>query len=184
MHDYYSQLEPSAIDRYIENANIHIPLIKVPTKSIENLDNLGLPRVTNFILPPMVELNEDALNRAICNFENSENYLEERRDDYRNYNDMIDLRKSLIDTPLPNFIPQYYRESSTGRLFPSNSSSHPSIIPMSKELKALIFSGMNYYIYDIENAHFSIFSGLCKRYGLECPSVNYYLAHKSQCRNE
>jgi len=95
---------------------------------------------------------------------------------------MIDLSFSLNNTLKPNSIPQIYREGSNGRLCPANASSFPSIIPMSKEVKALIFSGHENYDYDISNCHFAIFKGLCMKYGLKCPSVDYYLAHKSECR--
>ncbi len=53
---------------------------------------------------------------------------------------------------------------------------------MSKELKSLIFSGQGLVDVDISNAHLSIFSGLCKKYKIECPNIEYYLENKDELR--
>ena len=182
MHEYYSSTAPIPLLKYLDKGDLFIPLFEIPTSAIEELDKLGKPRVTNFIIPAMVELNYDALSQAINNFEKSPLFDETRRDDYRNYNDMIDLRFSLNNTLVSNFIPQNYREGTSGRLCPHNASTYPSIIPMSKEVKALIFSGKELYDYDVSNCHFAIFIGLCKRYGIECPCINDYMKYKKEYR--
>ena len=95
---------------------------------------------------------------------------------------MTDLKKSLNNTLLPNSLPVCYSESSAGRLGPAYGTNFPSVITMSQELKSLLFSGHELFDYDISNAHLSIFTGLCKRYGMECPNIQHYLENKVECR--
>jgi len=65
MHSYYTNPEPTQLLRYFEKANIHARLTEIPQNAIEDLDNLGRPKVTSFSLPSMVELNSKVLNQAI-----------------------------------------------------------------------------------------------------------------------
>ena len=130
----------------------------------------------------MLTLNADALDKAINDFQSSAHYDETKRARYKNLNNMIDLKKSLNNTLCPNSIPVCYAESSSGRLSPSYGTSFPSVITMSKELKSLIFSGQGLVDVDISNAHLSIFSGLSKKYKIECPNIEYYLENKDELR--
>jgi hypothetical protein len=130
----------------------------------------------------MIKINANALDSALNDFMNSVDYNEAKRARYKNLNKMIDLKKCLNNTLLPNSLPVFYAESSSGRLCPSSGTNFPSPITMSQELKALIFSGQELIDVDISNAHLSIYSGLCKRYGLECPNIEHYLENKVELR--
>jgi hypothetical protein len=130
----------------------------------------------------MLKINTYALDNAINNFMNSVDYDEKKRSRYKNLNRMTDLKKCLNNTLIPSSLPVCYSESVSGRLGPAYGTNFPSPITMSKELKALIFSGQGLVDVDISNAHLSIFDSLCERSGIECVNIKHYLENKDELR--
>jgi hypothetical protein len=131
----------------------------------------------------MIKINANALDSALNDFMNSVDYDETKRSRYKNLNKMTDLKKCLNNSLSLNSLPVCYSESSSGRLAPAYGTNFPSMITMSKELKSLLCSGQRLYDYDISNAHLSIFNGLCKRFGIECPNIQHYLENKAELRS-
>lgn len=77
------------------------------------------------------------------------------------------------------FVPQLYTQSSSGRWY----SSGPivSFQNMPKQLRPIFFQDC--YDYDVESCHYSIFSQLAARCGVETPIINELLADKVTFRS-
>ena len=71
-----------------------------------------------------------------------------------------------------------YCEYPSGRLY----SVGPSLQNDFRELRKVALAG--HWDYDVENCHYSLAAQLANRVGIETPAIDYYLAHKSEVRNE
>lgn len=96
------------------------------------------------------------------------------------YADMVVklLRMSQTTLAGPGHIAQVYALSPSGRLYARGISlqNTPSLI------KAGALRGM--WEYDFANCHFSIVSQMSEKHGVSCPAIKYYIANKSEVRQQ
>ena len=88
------------------------------------------------------------------------------------------LLKLSRNTMCPGQIPVLYEQKSTGRLTEVLSSLQSN----EREVISAALHGM--WDYDLQNAHFSIFSAWAKKLGHATPVVDQYVRHKAEIRRE
>jgi len=72
-----------------------------------------------------------------------------------------------------------YQEATTGRLS-AMGNINLQTAPRTVRKAALV----NQWDYDFENCHYAILQQMAKRYGMECPHIEYYLHHKDYARTK
>ena len=86
------------------------------------------------------------------------------------------LKISYTDVAGRGFIVHRYAEASTGRLYAKG----VSLQTAPRVIRKAALNGL--YEYDIENCHYSVFSQMSSRYGVECAAINRYLSDKQATR--
>ena len=87
--------------------------------------------------------------------------------------------KSLLNNNLKKgYIPQIYKESTSGRL--TGKGFH--LLNIKKKLRFIFFGEMGLYDYDMSNCHYSLFSNLSRLNGYKTDRIDYYLDNKSEIR--
>ena len=157
-------------------------ITSIPENAVYDLDINGKPKATNFFLPPTLELNIDSINQTIRALENFPSTKPRQAEKDINLIHLFQWKKALNNTLAPNRIIQLYNESENGRLTPPSGLSFPNIINTPSRIRKVLFSDMDYYSYDLSNAHFSVFNTLCNNYGMECPNLEFYLKEKEGLR--
>ena len=177
--EHYQSPEKAIFTQFDSKNRVQKPIPTIPLNAVNELDSEDQPSSTHFKLQPMIPIDPDKIEQLIWDFENHPQFDPKKKSRYRNLIKLYQIRYYLNNSLSPNSIMQLYRECQNGRLVPANVSDCPNIIPMSKELKASIFSDRQLYDYDIQNCHFSLFNNLVEAMGQECPSIKHYLENKS-----
>ncbi len=157
-------------------------ITSIPENAVYDLDINGKPKATNFFLPPTLELNIDSINQTIKALENCSSIKPRQAEKDKNLSNLFKWKKALNNTLAPNRIIQLFIESENGRLTPLRGFSLPNIINTPSRIRKVLFSDMDYYSYDLSNAHFSVFNTLCNNYGVKCPNLEFYLKEKEGLR--
>lgn len=176
--------EPTILSRYNDENNSLNPYSTLPDRAIADLDKQGRPRMTKINFAPTVAINRDKVIQGIDYIEKSPLYDPKKWCEYEHLVRLLQIKDALNNTIDPNFYLQLYREGTFGRLYPESNTNFPNIISMPKVIRNLIFSGMDLYDYDISNCVYSIFLGLCEKFGFDAPHIRFYVENKSECRKE
>jgi len=180
--DFYRDTTPFDLT-YFSGRDV-TPLESIPSNAVYDLDKGGNPRASTFILPPTIEVNLENINKTIDGLENYMPMVALRRKKQRTLIHLYQWRKALHNTLTPNKIVQLYRESDSGRLSPPSGMNFPNIINAPSKVREVMFSDMGLVSYDMANAHFSVFNGLCNNLGMKCKNLEKYLANKVELREE
>ena len=164
------------------------PIRTIPKNGVCDLDINGNPKSSTIQINPIVEPNIQMIEQTIEEMENNNsktiiNYLFHENID-KILIGLKDLRRTLNNTLCPNGLLQLYQESENGRLNPKSGLDFPQTINTKTEIRMVMFSGLDLYYYDMSNSHYSIFYGLCKNYGMDCPFIGDYLENKVELREK
>jgi len=177
----YKNPKPIELSSIIDGVK---PITVIPTNGVHPLDINGNPKSSTIEINPIVEPNIQNLEMMIEELENSKSISirEHIREKY--LFQLYQLRQTLNNTICPRGLLQLYQESGNGRLNPMIGLDFPHLIHTQNRIRQVLFSGMDLYDYDMSNSHLSIFYGLCKKYGMDCPFIGDYLTNKPYYREK
>ena len=161
------------------------PITTIPDNGISDVDSNGNQRSNKIQINPIVEMNLDTINETIDELIKTKSRTRIRKD-IKNNNLIILLRwkHTLNNTLCPNKVLQLYQEGWDGRLYQQSKLSIPHLISTPNRIRKVLFDGLDLWDYDMSNSHLSIFYGLCKDYGLDCPIIGEYNENKNYYRDK
>lgn len=160
--------------------------------AILSKDVKGINAKTKAKMPWAVSVDLSALRGAIAYFKDPTAYdspykalLEETPERDRErcgfiHLQLLQVRLMAHNTLLPEgMLPQEYIEAESGRLYGHG----VHLQNVCREVKIIALAGVGHE-YDFANCHFSIFKQLAERAGCPCPTIEDYLAHKNETRQQ
>ena len=160
------------------------PIRTIPKNGVNDLDINGNPKSSTIHINPIVEPNIQMIEQTIEELENTNSMSIRKHIKRNNLFQLYTWRRTLNNTLYPNGLLQLYQESENGRLNPMKDVDFHHLINTPKKIRKVMFSDLGLYDYDMSNSHYSIFYGLCERYGMDCPNIGEYVGNKSVLRDE
>ena len=160
------------------------PIRTIPKNGVSDLDINGNPKSSTIQINPIVEPNIQTIEQTIEELENTNSMTIRKHIKRNNLFQLYTWKRTLNNTVYPNGLLQLYQESENGRLNPMSNVDFYHLINTPNRIRKVMFSGLGLYDYDMSNSHFSIFYGLCKRYGMDCPYILDYLENKVELREK
>jgi len=160
------------------------PIRTIPKNGVSDLDINDNPKSSTIQINPIVEPNIQTIEQTIEELENTNSMTIRKHIKRNNLFQLYTWKRTLNNTVYPNGLLQLYQESENGRLNPMSNVDFYHLINTPNRIRKVMFSGLGLYDYDMSNSHFSIFYGLCKRYGMDCPYILDYLENKVELREK
>ena len=160
------------------------PIRTIPTNGVNDLDINENPKSSTIQINPIVEPNIQTIHQTIEELENSNPNSYRKHIRRNNLFQLYTWRRNLNNTLYPNGLLQLYQESQNGRLNPMRDVDFHHLINTPNRIRQVMFSGLGLYDYDMSNSHYSIFYGLCKKYGMDCQVIGEYLDNKTLYREK
>ena len=160
------------------------PIKTIPNNGVDDLDINGNPKSSTIQIEPVVEPNIQMIQQVIEELEMTNSIPIRKHIRRNNLFQLYTWRRTLNNTLCPNGLLQLYQEGENGRMNPMRDVDFHHLINTPPRIRKVMFSGLDLYYYDMSNSHYSIFYGLCKRYGMDCPYILDYLDNKTQYREK
>ncbi len=160
------------------------PIRTIPKNGVNDLDINDNPKSSTIHINPIVEPNIQTIEQTIEELENTNSMSIRKHIKRNNLFQLYTWIRTLNNTLYPNGLLQLYQESENGRLNPMRDVDFHHLINTPNRIRRVMFSGSDLYDYDMSNSHFSIFYGLCERYGMDCPFIGDYLENKTHYREK
>jgi len=168
-----------------DNQPITISVIRDDERGLVELDEISENGIdcdnTNLYLPSSLDVNTNLLDEYIEKVEYHQTYRNENQQ--KVLFQLLSIKKHLNNTQSPNQLLQFYQQSGSGRFHQKGGMGiiHPIQLP--KEIRDIIFGGMDLYYFDISNSHLSIMYNLGKDLGCSGNGIKNYLDNKVEIRN-
>jgi hypothetical protein len=174
-----------ALDRVL-NGERSMSVCRADTgKQVEprSLSKSGLPKKLGlrFQVPSIVPLTVEQVDRAIMAVDEwrqicgDHGYLDQ---DKNRGTTLLEARNKLrvVRTWVLSLggLPNFYLQSSNGRLSPGNGPA-PHVIRLPAMLRRLLFADTPWVDWDLRSAHYSVFLSLAKARGLETPNLDTFM---------
>ena len=160
------------------------PIRTIPKNGVNDLDINGNQKSSTIHINPIVEPNIQMIEQTIEELENTNSNTIRKHIRRNNLFQLYTWKRTLNNTLYPNGLLQLYQESENGRLNPMRDVDFHHLINTPNRIRRVMFSGLGLFDYDMSNSHFSIFYGLCERYGMDCPFIGDYLENKTHYREK
>jgi len=168
-----------------DNQPITISVISDDERELVELNEISVNGVdcdnTNLYLPSSLDVNTNLLDEYIEKVEYHHTYRNENKQ--KVLFQLLSIKKHLNNTQCPNQLLQFYQQSCNGRFNQKGGMGiiHPIQFP--KEIRNIIFGGMDLNYFDISNSHLSIMYHLGKELGCSGLGIKTYLDNKVEIRN-
>ena len=160
------------------------PIRTIPKNGVNDLDINGNQKSSTIHINPIVEPNIQMIEQTIEDLENTNSMSIRKHIKRNNLFQLYTWIRTLNNTLYPNGLLQLYQESENGRLNPMRDVDFHHLINTPQRIRKVLFDGMDLWDYDMSNSHYSIFYGLCERYGMDCPYILDYLENKVELREK
>ena len=160
------------------------PIRTIPKNGVSDLDINGITKSSTIQINPIVEPNIQMIEQTIEELENTNSMSIRKHIKRNNLFQLYTWIRTLNNTLYPNGLLQLYQESENGRLNPMRDVDFHHLINTPNRIRRVMFSDMDLMDYDMSNSHYSIFYGLCERYGMDCPFIGDYLENKTHYREK